>query len=207
MKRIVQLTLALALFPAASSVSARFVSVDPVQPDPTTGDNFNRYHYGNNNPYKYKDPDGRETIVIVNNNMPIIGTHSGLMISRDGNNLLYDPAGSYKGQTRGTGGTFDGPDANLADYVQFQKADGPEVLVFRFDTTPQQEAEIAANVEEIGDPRGWSCTTSVSGALNGVGEFKDLGIIRTPSGLENAMVEMKAEQAIENEKKALDSAR
>lgn len=33
--------------------------VDPVQPDPNTGANFNRYAYANNNPYKFKDPDGR----------------------------------------------------------------------------------------------------------------------------------------------------
>lgn len=39
---------------------ARFVSVDPVQPDPRTGENFNRYHYAAGNPYRYTDPDGRE---------------------------------------------------------------------------------------------------------------------------------------------------
>ncbi|MCL1633357.1 hypothetical protein M2650_01680 [Luteimonas sp. SX5] len=33
--------------------------VDPVQPDPNTGANFNRYAYANNNPYRYVDPDGR----------------------------------------------------------------------------------------------------------------------------------------------------
>lgn len=34
-------------------------SVDPVQADPNTGGNFNRYSYANNNPYRYTDPDGR----------------------------------------------------------------------------------------------------------------------------------------------------
>jgi len=42
---------------------ARFVSVDPVKADPKTGQNFNRYHYGNNNPYKFIDPDGRRSVV------------------------------------------------------------------------------------------------------------------------------------------------
>jgi RHS repeat-associated protein len=37
----------------------RFLSVDPVTADSTTGANFNRYWYGNNNPYKFIDPDGR----------------------------------------------------------------------------------------------------------------------------------------------------
>jgi len=27
--------------------------------DPKTGENFNRYWYANNNPYKFTDPDGR----------------------------------------------------------------------------------------------------------------------------------------------------
>ena len=40
-------------------VAGRFLSVDPVTTDAKTGDSFNRYVYGNNNPYKYTDPDGR----------------------------------------------------------------------------------------------------------------------------------------------------
>lgn len=37
----------------------RFLSVDPVTADGATGANFNRYWYGNNNPYRFTDPDGR----------------------------------------------------------------------------------------------------------------------------------------------------
>jgi RHS repeat-associated protein len=37
---------------------ARFWSVDPVTVS-SAGGNFNRYWYGNDNPYKFKDPDGR----------------------------------------------------------------------------------------------------------------------------------------------------
>jgi len=39
--------------------AGRFLSVDPVQVDPSTGANFNRYWYANDNPYRYTDPDGR----------------------------------------------------------------------------------------------------------------------------------------------------
>lgn len=37
----------------------RFLSVDPVAADKVVGSNFNRYWYGNNNPYRFTDPDGR----------------------------------------------------------------------------------------------------------------------------------------------------
>jgi uncharacterized protein RhaS with RHS repeats len=40
-------------------IAGRFLSVDPVTTDASNGSFFNRYVYGNNNPYKYKDPDGR----------------------------------------------------------------------------------------------------------------------------------------------------
>ena len=42
-------------------VAARFLSEDPVLTDQNTGTSFNRYVYANNNPYRYIDPDGRET--------------------------------------------------------------------------------------------------------------------------------------------------
>lgn len=40
-------------------VVGRFISVDPVGPLPDNGQNFNRYFYANNNPYKFIDSDGR----------------------------------------------------------------------------------------------------------------------------------------------------
>jgi RHS repeat-associated protein len=40
-------------------LAGRFLSVDPVTTDFKTGEQFNRYAYVNNNPYKFKDPDGR----------------------------------------------------------------------------------------------------------------------------------------------------
>jgi RHS repeat-associated protein len=43
-------------------LAGRFLSVDPVTTDDHTGAHFNRYVYGNNNPYKYTDPDGRAPV-------------------------------------------------------------------------------------------------------------------------------------------------
>lgn len=38
----------------------RFLSVDPVAADADKGENFSRYKYANNNPYRFTDPDGRQ---------------------------------------------------------------------------------------------------------------------------------------------------
>ena len=48
-------------------LAGRFVSPDPVAFDEANLHSFNRYAYANNNPYRYKDPDGRaaETILDV----------------------------------------------------------------------------------------------------------------------------------------------
>lgn len=44
----------------------RFLSIDPVSKDANTGGSFNRYAYANNSPYKYVDPDGRDSEVTWN---------------------------------------------------------------------------------------------------------------------------------------------
>ena len=43
----------------------RFLSVDPVGVELATGANFNRYWYGNDNPYRYVDPDGRVPVLVA----------------------------------------------------------------------------------------------------------------------------------------------
>ncbi len=44
-------------------LAGRFLSVDPVTTDAKTGSSFNRYVYAYNNPYKFKDPDGRAGVL------------------------------------------------------------------------------------------------------------------------------------------------
>lgn len=59
MRKTISKTLAAVLCLLAFDAWARFVSVDPVKANPSTGTNFNRYYYVENNPYKFTDPDGR----------------------------------------------------------------------------------------------------------------------------------------------------
>lgn len=67
---------AAALLVLAFNASARFVSVDPVQANPNNGQNFNRYYYADNNPYKFTDPDGRAKSCANNQCVITADTHN-----------------------------------------------------------------------------------------------------------------------------------
>ena len=79
-KSFVAALLALSLLATSGNACARFVSVDPVQTNTDNGENFNRYYYGNNNPYKFTDPDGRLPVLI-----PIVAGAVLLFTSGDAN--------------------------------------------------------------------------------------------------------------------------
>lgn len=48
-----------------SGIVGRFISADPVGVDTTSGENFNRYWYANNNPINNVDPDGQAAIALA----------------------------------------------------------------------------------------------------------------------------------------------
>jgi len=56
------------------SVSGRFLICDPKGFDGSNIFSFNRYAYGNNNPYRYQDPDGRATVYRYTNKIVIVQT-------------------------------------------------------------------------------------------------------------------------------------
>ena len=45
--------------------AGRFISIDPTAIEPKSPLSFNRYIYGNNNPYTYTDPDGNSPLIIA----------------------------------------------------------------------------------------------------------------------------------------------
>lgn len=60
--RILSSLLILAMLVYGTSASARFMGADPEPPDAANVHSFNRYAYGNNNPYRFVDPDGRSPV-------------------------------------------------------------------------------------------------------------------------------------------------
>jgi RHS repeat-associated protein len=70
-------------------IAGRFLSVDPVTTDAGTGSSFNRYVYATNNPYKFKDPDGREVVAFYSN-----ANRAMFMVDRDTRNWAFVEAES-----------------------------------------------------------------------------------------------------------------
>jgi hypothetical protein len=96
------------------------------------------------------------------------GSHSALFVATPGQeSFLYDPAGSFNSDTRGSGGYFTGVDASLPDYVNYQQQMGSVVQIVPLNTTVPVEQSIIQNAMDLGDPRGLNCASSVSSAIGG----------------------------------------
>ncbi|MEN9867014.1 MAG: hypothetical protein RL748_2604 [Pseudomonadota bacterium] len=84
-------------------------------------------------------------------------------------------------------GSADTVGGSIKAYVDFQKADGPEVMTFTIKTSEADDAAITAKIDEIGGCDGGGCAVCSGNALRGVGPFKDLGSTRTPAGMGREM--------------------
>jgi RHS repeat-associated protein len=156
----------------------RYVQSDPL--GLSAGPNTFSYVFAS--PINGHDKLGLCTIVVVNQNG--LG-HAGVYVDNgpDGKPFLYDPGGSFQQGMRGSNDAFYGKDANISDYIKFQERDGPNVKVFKFDTSKADEAKIASNAEGQDGKAPLMCAVGTSSALQGVGPFRNLPISLTPRGL------------------------
>ena len=67
---------------------------------------------------------------------------------------------------RGTGGMFEGSEANLAAYVKYHLDTGSNVHLTKIPTTSEQERNMIDRALEIGDRRGLTCARSTSDVLS-----------------------------------------
>ena len=104
----------------------RFVSTDPVLFDEKNLHSFNRYAYGNNNPYRYTDPDGKaaETIfdavsfgisVAIFRNDPTLANFAGAAIDGLAMAVPLVPGGVGAIRSIGKGADFALDSANVSD--------------------------------------------------------------------------------------------
>ncbi|MDG4555807.1 MAG: RHS repeat-associated core domain-containing protein [Candidatus Contendobacter sp.] len=148
--------------------TGRWTAKDPIL---FAGGDANLYSYVQNDPVNWVDPWGLETTLITTYDYGI-GSHSGVYTETPGKEpFLYDPAGGYNPPPpaeRGSGGIFEGSEANLKSYIEYHENDGSTIELVKIPTTPEQEELIKKRAEIIGDPRGFSCAESVSAALKNI---------------------------------------
>jgi RHS repeat-associated protein len=129
---------------------------------------INLFTYVRANPINTYDLLGLVTTLITTYDYGV-GSHSAVHINTPVEPpFLYDPAGSYNADTRGSGGIFEGNEANLQEFIKYHESTGSKVDLVVILTTPEQEELMKQKAEEIGDLRGFSCASSVSSALSNV---------------------------------------
>jgi len=146
----------------------------------------NLFSYALNNPLSLIDPLGLRTCVIfviepsieVGDYIAGLGTHHTLVYSDGckGEPFLYDPSGSYRNRTRGSGGIFYGDEANPCDYFDYWgNGSGGSIYydIYCFDTDECEQCEILDRAEEAGDPRGFNCSLYSSHCVSGIGGFPE----------------------------------
>lgn len=148
----------------------RWTAKDPIL---FRGGQVNLYVYVNSDPVNLSDPTGLVTSVIVTFDHGF-GSHAAVYVDNGADPVLYDPGGSYRSGQRGSGDAFTGSEANLLDYLIYQHRSGSDVLVLNFATTPQEEAQIASAIDDLGGQMKGLCASGVSDVLTGIGPFKDL---------------------------------
>jgi len=108
---------------------------------------------------------------------------------RDGTDLLQPKSALADDDGLLRGALYE-DEADLADYIHFQERDGPDVEVFYFPTTPEDDKQIIDRIMEIGGCGFAECTVCSSAAVRGIGPFKTLGAVRTPLGFAKALREL-----------------
>jgi RHS repeat-associated protein len=86
-------------------IAGRFLSVDPITTDANTGNDFNRYVYALNNPFRFIDPDGRKSICTGTRLGQGCSTGGGISFASSGSSQSFGDAGSPESNRQGLSDT------------------------------------------------------------------------------------------------------
>jgi RHS repeat-associated protein len=160
-----------------SEMAGRFTTQDPLG----MKGGLNYYKYAQNTPLSLIDNSGLFTTIIITAG----DAHAGLHIDNSGAGVLFDPAGGYHDKVSQTGDVFYGTDASLGSYLGYESSTSKEVTTYTFNTTKDQECEIANRLEDVSSVTGGWCAYAISTTLSGIGPFANLGTSMFPSSLAN----------------------
>lgn len=176
-----------------SPMLGRFISEDPA----LDGQNF--YAYASNTPTNATDPTGLKTYAIIfqssQERNDWVGQHSALLIDNSGHPVLYDPGGDfhYPHESHPSDDTFYDEEAVLGPYIADDLHSGQGVDIIEFNTTPQQEADLATAIHNQGGVLPGKCTVAVSHVLQTIDPFKKLPTFWRPVALERELQRIKTE--------------
>lgn len=136
------------------------------------------------------EPAANEVVIVINNNAPP-GNHAGIFAGK----RLNDPAGSYLG-TRAKDPDWPGP--SLADYVEFQKEDGPRIQIYRFKLAASDFAALDARMASAGQTAPLFCGVAVQNLIAGLGPFKSVETVgwATPASIAELLDPLVASPAL-----------
>ncbi len=175
--------------------------------DPTTGrymqadplglvDGASVYGYARQNPGRYVDPRGEDTIVVISTPKSLGFGHASIILP----DMIYDPNGScwceyddngFGPHSPGSGDVYYDPtDKTITEWWNFQRDPEYNLYAHRFSTSHAQESAIRARIEGQGGGGIVGCAISVSSALTGIGPFRDLKATWWPTRLNSALHEI-----------------
>jgi RHS repeat-associated protein len=164
----------------------RFLSEDPIG-----SARVSRYTYSSNTPAMGRDPSGLDTIITVGTETTafVRTGHTSLFAmsgASDGSEFIYDPSGSYHFGSRSRNGVFEGDEANLFEWMEFE-SENYEIEVYWLKTTPKEECEIYKRAVALGEFRGPYCALHLSRAVVGLPTFPGVVVSRFPETLASGL--------------------
>lgn len=144
------------------------------------------------NAEKPQDP-GKTKIALITVYDDGIGMHSALYVEQGGRARLYDPAGGYMADQRGSNGVVYDGDARLSRYIAYHQGHGSRVEIDEAYVNSEDVQKLTNELDEGVQPMGGLCAFSISGYLPLLREFSQMSWHVSPARLQSEFRDMKGQ--------------